>query len=86
MNFRLLSFRGYYTPFLETRKCFIVWVGGWVGWWVGGDLFPPLIVFSFGYVNKQNVASPNMVFKVVNGYYIKSYDQFKFKIRKITDG
>ena len=59
------------------------WVGRWVGGWVGGDLFPPPIVFIFLYVNKQNVVTPNMVFKVVNGYYFKSYEQFKFEIWKI---
>ena len=45
--------------------------------------FPPLIAFIIFYVYKQNVLIVNMVLKVVNGYYTKSYNQFKFEILKI---
>jgi len=46
------------------------WVGGWMGWWVA--IFPlQLPLFS------SSLAS--MTLKIVYGYYIKSYDQFKFE-------
>ena len=41
------------------------------------------MAFIFQYVNKHNVLIPNIVFKVVNGYFIKTYDEFKFEICKI---
>ena len=62
------------------------WVGGWMGGWVdglvGGDFFPPPIAFIFEFVSKQSVLIPNMTLKIVYGYYIQSYDQFKFEIWK----
>ena len=62
-------------------------VGGWVsgseGGWVGGDLFSPPIAFIFKCVNKQTLLIPNLALKIVYGYYIKSYDQFKFEFWKI---
>ena len=63
------------------------WVGGWVGSWVGGwvggwRFFPPPIAFIFECVNKQSLLIPNMALKIVYGYYIQSYDQFKFEIWK----
>ena len=50
---------------------------------MGGDNFSPLIGLIFKYVNKLDVLIPNMALKVVYGYYFKSYEQFKFEIRKI---
>ena len=55
-------------------------MGGWVGGWVGGDFLPPSILLIFRYVNKLDVLVTNMVLKLVNGFYIKSYDQLKFEI------
>ena len=55
-------------------------MGGWVGGWVGCDFLPPSILLIFMYVNKLDVLVTNMALKLVNGFYIKSYDQLKFEI------
>ena len=55
------------------------WVGGWVDGWVGGDQKGPSIFLNFGYINKQDVLIPNMVSKIVYGFFIKSYEHFTFK-------
>ena len=55
-------------------------MGWWVGGWVGGDFLPPSILLIFMYVNKLDVLVTNMALKLVNGFYIKSYDQLKFEI------
>ena len=47
--------------------------------WVGGDQKGPLIFLNFKYINKQNALIPNMVSKVVYGFYIRSYEYFKFQ-------
>ena len=54
-------------------------MGGWVDGLVGGDILGPLIFLKIEYNNKQDVLIPNMASKVVYGYYIKSYEQFKFE-------
>ena len=38
----------------------------------------PSIFFVFNYIDKKNVLIPNMVLKVVYGFYIRSYNHFKF--------
>ena len=45
--------------------------------------FSSQIAFIFKYVNEHSVVILNMVLKVVNGKYIKSYDEFKFENWKI---
>ena len=55
-------------------------VDGWVDGWVGGDFLPPSILLINRYVNKLDVLVTNMVLKLVNGFYIKSYDQLKLEI------
>ena len=63
------------------RKTFIVrMVGG--GWWVvdGGKKVPS---FFFTYINKKNVLILNMVLKVVYGFFIRSYEHFKFQNEEI---
>ena len=52
-------------------------MGSWMGGWRS---FPPPIDFIFWDVNKHKVVILKMGFKVVNGYYIKSYDHFKSEI------
>ena len=52
-------------------------VGG--GWWVDGGKKGPSIFFVFTYINKKNVLIPNMVLKVVYGFFIRSYEHFKFQ-------
>ena len=59
------------------------WMGGWVGGWVGGDQKDPSIFLIFKYINKQTVLIPNMVLKVVYGFYIRSYEHFKFQNQEI---
>ena len=51
-----------------------------MGGLVGGDFLPPSILLIFMYVNKLDVLVTNMALKLVNGFYIKSYDQLKFEI------
>ena len=51
-----------------------------MGGWVGCDFLPPSILLIFMYVNKLDVLVTNMALKLVNGFYIKSYDQLKFEI------
>ena len=57
-------------------KTFIVRVVG--GGWVDGGKKGPSIFFVFTYINKKNVLIPNMVLKVVYGFYIRSYKHLKF--------
>ena len=45
--------------------------------------FSSLIALIFWYVNEHYVLILNMVLKIVNGNYIKSYDEFKLEIWKI---
>ena len=47
--------------------------------WVCGNNLGLLIFLKIGYNNKQDVLIPNMASKVVYGYQIKSYEQFKFE-------
>ena len=54
-------------------------MGGWVDGWVGGDQKGPSILLIFKYVNKQDALIPNMVSKVVYGFFIKSYEQINFQ-------
>ena len=49
------------------------------GLWVDGGKKGPSIFFVFTYINKKNVLIPNMVLKVVYGFYIRSYEHFKFQ-------
>ena len=39
----------------------------------------PLIFFIFNYINKQIVLIPNMMLKNAYGFYIRSYEHFKFQ-------
>ena len=55
------------------------WTDGWMDGWTDGDQKCPLIFFIFKYINKQTVLIPNMVSKVVYGFYIRSYEHFKFQ-------
>ena len=63
------------SAFLKFQKSFI-W---WVGWWVGCDFLPPSILLINRYVNKLDMLVTNMVLKLVNGFYMNSYDQLKFE-------
>ena len=45
--------------------------------------FSSLIALIFWYVHEHYVLILNMVLKIVNGNYIKSYDEFKLEIWKI---
>ena len=56
---------------------------GWTDGWMDGDQKCPSIFFIFEYDNKQNVLILNMVSKVVYGFFIRSYEHFKFQISKI---
>ena len=51
--------------------------------WMGGDKKGPLIFLIFKCINKQTVMIPNMVLKVVYGFYIRSYEHFKFQNEEI---
>ena len=57
------------------------WTDGWKvdGMWTG-DQKCPSIFLSFKYVNKQDVLIPNMVSKVVYGFFIRSYEHFKLGV------
>ena len=67
------------SDFLKVSKTFIVRMGGWVGGWMGGDQKCPSIFLIFKYNNKKTVLIPNMVLKVVYGFYIRSYEHFNFQ-------
>ena len=54
-----------------------------MGGWVGGDQKCPSILLIFKYVDKQDVLIPNMVSKVVYGFFIKSYEHFNFQNSEI---
>ena len=56
----------------------------------GKNAFFRQIATALSYKNTKNIKNtkqtkliPNMALKVVNGYYIKRYDQFKFVILKV---
>ena len=66
------------SDFLKISKTFVR-MGGWMGGWVGGDQNGTSIFLIFKYINKQTVLIPNMVLKVVYGFYIRSYEHFKFQ-------
>ena len=54
-------------------------MGGWVGGWVGGNQKGLSIFLIFTYINKLILLIPNMVLKVVYGFYLRSYEHFKFQ-------
>ena len=56
-----------------------VWVGGWLGEWVGGDQKGLSNFLILKYINERDVFIPNMVLKVVYGFYIRSYEYFKYQ-------
>ena len=56
-----------------------VWVGGWLGGWVGGDQKGLSNFLILKYINERDVFIPNMVLKVVYGFYIRSYEYFKYQ-------
>ena len=47
--------------------------------WTDGDQKCPSILFIFKYINKKNVLIPNLVLKIVYGFFIRSYEHFKFQ-------
>ena len=51
--------------------------------WTDGDQKCPSIFFKFKYVNKYDLLIPNMVLKVVYGFFIRSYEHFKFQNEEI---
>ena len=53
------------------------------GW--TGDQKCPSIFLKFIYVNKYHGLIPKMVSKVVYGFYIRSYEHFKFQNLEIYD-
>ena len=55
------------------------WMGGWVDRWVGGDQKGLSILLFFMCTNERYVLILNMVLKVVYGFYIRSYEHFKFQ-------
>ena len=59
------------------------WTDGRMDGWTDGDQKCPLIFFVFKYVNKYDVLIPNMVSKVVYGFFIRSYEHFKFQNSEI---
>ena len=78
---RLSQFCGWNPSFWKSQKPLLSgWVGGWMGGWMGGDHLGPSIFLIFKYINKQTVLIPNMVLKVVYGFYIRSYEHFNFQI------
>ena len=52
---------------------------------MGGDEKGPSFFLNFKYSNKQDVLIPEVAFKIVDCYYIKSYEQFKMENFKIWD-
>ena len=68
---------------------------GWDEWMDGlmdgrmdgwtGDQKCPSIFLKFKYDNKKDVLIPNMVLKSVRGFFIKTYEHFKFKIWDFKD-
>ena len=58
------------SDFLKVAKTFIVRMG---------DKMGLSNAFIFKYVNKQDALIPNMVSKVVYGFFIKSYEQINFQ-------
>ena len=54
-------------------------MGGWMGGWMDGDQKRLLIFLIFKYINKHNVLIPNIVLKVVYGFYLRSYEHLKFQ-------
>ena len=68
-----------YSTFWKSRKpLFFGWVDGWVDGWIG-DQKGPSIFLICKYFKKQNVLIPNMLLKIVFGFYIRSYEHFKFQ-------
>ena len=55
-------------------KARVVRMGGWLGGYQKG----PSILLSFKNIKKQDVLIPNMVLKVIYGFYKGSYEHFKF--------
>ena len=46
---------------------------------MGGDQNGLLFFLIFKYLNERGVLIPDMVLKVVYGFYIRSYEHFKFQ-------
>ena len=65
-------------PNADSRCALVVRMGG-LGGCVCGDQKGLLIFLIFKYINEGDVLIPNMVFKVIYGFYIRSYEHFKFQ-------
>ena len=50
---------------------------------MGGDQKGLSIFFIFEYINGKNVLILNMASKVVYGFFVRSYDHFKFQSSEI---
>ena len=47
--------------------------------WMGGDQKGLSIFLIFTNINERVLLVPNMVLKVVYGFYLRSYEHFKFQ-------
>ena len=65
----------------SARSARVVRMGGWVDRWMdglmGGDQNCASILFTFKYINTQTVLIPNMVLKVVYGFYIRIWGNLR---------
>ena len=67
---------------ISAKNLYCAGGGRWVvggGWTVEKKVLH--FFFVFKYINKKNVLIPNMVLKVVYGFYIRSYKHFKFQLK-----